>query len=508
MLDSKFNGKFTQILKIKSMVYKTNSNVFTITFLYPQTIQSFPEKDKALLYDFLKNYLKIQAKLEIKYQKSYLDEESVLIEVKKYLKKYHSSIFNIIDSNGIKVNISDNGTNLIISIPEYIYNSINIKVIQNNIVEYLKNIFFTSIFCNFISGEDIDDKNFDKNNQKKIDKKLAEIKPTPRYKVFNLVKISGKTIPPEPEFITNIKSTKLSVILAGKVENLSKKTYKRKNRNKEVEKIYYKFTLRDDNRYLNMIFFCPKVNENKMDKVVDGDSVIVIADIKKENGYLSGYIKSISFCEINTKIKNHFREKITTYKTIFPERFEKITQTNLFNLETKFNQEILDNTYVVFDIETTGLDVETCEIIEIGAVKIVSGKIIQKFQTLVKPKKLIPTYLTENVHGISNQMVQDCPRIESVIKDFFLFCKNAILVGYNVAFDMKFIQNVARNVGINFENKVEDVMVLAKQKIVSKNYKLSTIVKKLNITLDNAHRALFDALATAEVMLHLSQSEE
>jgi DNA polymerase-3 subunit alpha (Gram-positive type) len=159
----------------------------------------------------------------------------------------------------------------------------------------------------------------------------------------------------------------------------------------------------------------------------------------------------------------------------------------------------------VFDVETTGLDAETCEIIEIGAVKVSGGRIIEKFQTLVKPKKPISSLITD-ITGITNEMVADAPKIEGVIKDFCLFTKNTILAGYNVGFDVKFIQNAGREFGIKFQNEVQDVMVLARQKVQCKNYKLLTVVKTLNLTLDNAHRAFFDALATAEVLLELSKA--
>ena len=105
-------------------------------------------------------------------------------------------------------------------------------------------------------------------------------------------------------------------------------------------------------------------------------------------------------------------------------------------------------------------------------------------------------------------MVENAPSTEVAIKDFYLFTKGCVLSGYNVGFDMKFIQNAGKKFGISFLNEVQDVLELAREKLVLSNYKLSTVVKHLELELTNAHRALFDAIATAEVLLKLSVIEE
>ena len=92
-----------------------------------------------------------------------------------------------------------------------------------------------------------------------------------------------------------------------------------------------------------------------------------------------------------------------------------------------------------------------------------------------------------------------------ILKDFLTFVGDATLVGYNVWFDHRFIQNVAKRENITINNDVQDCLMEARQKLVNMpNYKLKTIVSHLGITLDNAHRALYDATATAEAFLALS----
>ena len=180
------------------------------------------------------------------------------------------------------------------------------------------------------------------------------------------------------------------------------------------------------------------------------------------------------------------------------------SQKNLFVKDAEYDDNISKNTFVVFDVETTGLDADTCELIEIGAVKVVNGVVSEKFQTLIKPKKKISDLITDITH-ITNEMVENAPISEQAIKDFYLFAKGTVLSGYNVGFDMKFIQNAGRDVGLKFENEVQDVMVLARQKVRSSNFKLGTVVKALGIELVDAHRAFNDAYATAKVLLKLSE---
>ncbi|MDY2696395.1 MAG: 3'-5' exonuclease, partial [Eubacteriales bacterium] len=93
---------------------------------------------------------------------------------------------------------------------------------------------------------------------------------------------------------------------------------------------------------------------------------------------------------------------------------------------------------------------------------------------------------------------------EEVIGDFLLFAGNSIMVGYNVNFDYQFIQITAQKIGKKFDNEFRDCMVDAKAKLFLPNYKLGTVVDHLGVNLNNAHRALHDATATAEAFLKLS----
>jgi len=158
---------------------------------------------------------------------------------------------------------------------------------------------------------------------------------------------------------------------------------------------------------------------------------------------------------------------------------------------------LINDTYVIFDTETTGLSAVYNKIIEIGAVKIQNGEIIDKFSTFVDPKVTISEKITE-ITGITNEMVQGAPLQDEALLKFKDFIGDSILVAHNARFDIGFL-----NVGLKVlgepgvTNPVIDTVELARFLYPSmKNYKLNTLCKALNIELNNHHRAYHDAEAT------------
>ena len=162
----------------------------------------------------------------------------------------------------------------------------------------------------------------------------------------------------------------------------------------------------------------------------------------------------------------------------------------------------LDDTFVVFDIETTGLSKEIESITEIGAVKVVDGKIIDRFSTFVNPERPIPAEITK-LTGITNEMVADAPVITEILPKFLEFCQDAVLVAHNANFDTGFIRlNAERKCGIEVKNTVLDTLELSRALLPElKKHKLDIVCEQLGVSLEGHHRAVNDAEATAEVFL-------
>lgn len=165
------------------------------------------------------------------------------------------------------------------------------------------------------------------------------------------------------------------------------------------------------------------------------------------------------------------------------------------------NNYSLEEEFVVFDIETTGLSSLNNRITEIGAVKIKNSVIVETFSKLINPVDSIPAKIVE-LTGITDEMVKNSPKIEEVLPEFISFIGDAPLVAHNVEFDIGFIRENARKLGLKTENMLFDTIKLAKVLIPDlKRHKLNTVAKKLGIKIGNHHRALDDATATAKIFI-------
>jgi len=165
-------------------------------------------------------------------------------------------------------------------------------------------------------------------------------------------------------------------------------------------------------------------------------------------------------------------------------------------------------TYVVFDLETTGLDPKCEKITEIGAVKIENGVITKTFSALVNPMKPIPPNITE-LTGISDDMVKDCPDISDAMPKFLEFCGNAVAVAHNAKFDTSFVKAECEKLDLEFNNQTMDTVELSKEMFPEeKKHNLGVLSERLNISLENHHRAVDDATATAEAFIKMMDMKE
>ena len=160
---------------------------------------------------------------------------------------------------------------------------------------------------------------------------------------------------------------------------------------------------------------------------------------------------------------------------------------------------IEDEIYVVFDIETTGFDPFNDKIIEIGAVKMRGKEIIGEFSEFVNPEIPIPPKITK-LTTITDEMVANAEKIETVLPKFLEFCANTTVVAHNAKFDVGFIKQKTIDQGLEYSPSVIDTLPLARTLLPELNkYGLASLVDYFEITLETHHRAVDDAKATAEV---------
>lgn len=163
-----------------------------------------------------------------------------------------------------------------------------------------------------------------------------------------------------------------------------------------------------------------------------------------------------------------------------------------------------DDTYVIFDLETTGLSPVNDRIIEIGAVKMCGGKVTDSFSTFVNPQIPIP-FNIESLTGISDSMVENAGTIEEILPEFLEFCKGAVMVAHNAGFDVGFIKEKTDSIlGRKFECTVVDTVALSRALLPSLGkFTLDHVAKALGVPPFNHHRAVDDAEACADIFAAL-----
>ncbi|WP_290776305.1 3'-5' exonuclease [Anaerofustis sp.] len=152
--------------------------------------------------------------------------------------------------------------------------------------------------------------------------------------------------------------------------------------------------------------------------------------------------------------------------------------------------------YCVIDIETTGLDPNENEIIEIGAIKVRNKEIISEYQTLVKPEKDTLSEKITDITGITSDMIKDKRTIKEVVPEFDDFIKGEILLGHNVNFDINFLyDNYERKSNLHISNDYVDLLKISRKISPEfENHKLETLLKKFDIKQNQAHRAVSDCI--------------
>ncbi|PSL21721.1 3'-5' exonuclease [Shimia abyssi] len=171
------------------------------------------------------------------------------------------------------------------------------------------------------------------------------------------------------------------------------------------------------------------------------------------------------------------------------------------------NTPLMDMTFVVFDSETTGLLPHKDEIVQLGAVRVLNGRIVagEQIDQLVNPGMTIPAASTK-VHHITNEMVANAPSIKPVADEFHHFARGSVIVAHNAPFDMAFLHRQAKSMEITWDHPILDTVLLSAVLFgASETHTLDALCDRLNVTIppDLRHTALGDAQATAEVLCHM-----
>jgi len=505
-LRKKYGDKY-DYLKLYDIVYDRENSQCIVTFLYPMTMREVNEEARREIEEFTKNYLSLNAEVKVKFKKSFNDFRILKKDIKRFIDDNFKAISIYLSEEQIEINEVGEKISIKLHIGEsikafYDSNKISAKVYQflneNNIGEFIVDSFV--------------DKDFEIEKEVGEVEVIVEAKRKVRYKVEYIKKIVGSNIAPEPELIKHQDKPKQGVILAGFVSNLSSKEYVAKSgKSKGQTKKLYTFTL-DDGKKLDCVYFASKSNEKNIESLENEMFILCLGNLEYGlTGKLTYYPRSMAYAAQKEKLVEVQEEEekttIDSHKqVVFAQKYNYTMQSDLFAKEVNYNDFIKNNTFVIYDLETTGLSPQDDEIIEIGAVKIENGEVTEYFSTFVEPTKPIPEEATK-INNITNEMVKGSPKMADALIDFYRFCQGSVVGGYNSDdFDNKFIKAGAKKVGFNFDNTFIDVMKIARQsKIGPKNFKLISVCQYLGIELVDAHRAYNDSFATAKVLLKLNE---
>ena len=214
-----------------------------------------------------------------------------------------------------------------------------------------------------------------------------------------------------------------------------------------------------------------------------------------------------SYCRILLPIAEPEREAAQRLDTLGrPEYYDFALFERAGEAHALDERRLTELTYTVFDAETTGLEpAEGDEIIQIGAVRIVNGRLLRNetFDQLVDPRRRLDR-ASVRIHGISEDMLLGQPTIDEVLPAFRAFCEDTVLVGHNAAFDMRFLQLKEQSTGVRFDQPLLDTLLLSEViHPAQESHQLEAIAERLGVRIEARHNALGDAIITAQVFLRM-----
>ena len=497
-------------LKLKDVVFNKGVRKLTATFLYNPTLFVVADKVEEI-ESLLKSLVPDNVIVETKFVRTNLDKANIALFVLNAITNNFPSLAKNFSLDDIKLSIDGTNVQVDLFIDPTVHEFTVRGGREKDIEDKLHENFFADFKvvlnkkADFVGGSGVDAIADNKEFEESI--KFFENKVL--YKIINVNHIVNKVEYNMALDFSKVNDAMSNCAVCGTLTKFEKRTYIRKTtrnaRTTEQERIFYTFTLMNDGKYLNGSIF-PRIAEEKKCEVVEvGRKVAMFGKFDNYKGRLNFTADSLCVCDFEKYVPPvKYKHVNQNYHTIIPEPYEDFEQGNMFGEDiSNLPKEVLEQDYVVFDFETTGLESAKDEIIEIGAVKISKGKIVSTFSTFVKPSVPIPAEITELTH-ITEEMVADAPAINYVLPDFYKYCYGCTLVAQNIAFDYGFLNAIGKKMLYNFDNPQKDTMIMARNKLRGlKNYKLGTICDYLGVSLVGAHRAVNDCLATAKVFLKL-----
>ena len=480
---------------IKSVTLDSADNSVTVTVI---TDKPFSETERQKITEILRGAVPVKFECKVRITKLSPDEDMVREKILEILRANFKTLAVTIDKKDISVVKKEEGFDFAVSVMR----GISTENIERVVVENLK-----KNFCGEFTGECIQNKKDASDIEIEEENENVEFEMPVRY--FNISKFSileGSEKQTVAVYLSDLNFESEKVVVCGRIEDISERNY---TNGKNQEKVYYNLFINDGTATFRVTYFPRQKNIEKIQKLKVGDSIVCTGKSELFNGFIRFTANSIDY---GAPPQNFVPEKRPSkpvpkyYSKVKPELFSDISQTDMFQ-DVSIPECLKGKTFIVFDLETTGLNSSPASgsidsIIEIGAFKIVDGEICESFFSFINPQKKLSEEII-SLTGITDAMLENAPKNEEVMPDFFKFCQGNILVGHNAAnFDFKFVDYYCSKLGYTLERKIIDTIPLAQELLFLSNYKLNTIADHFKISF-NHHRAIDDAYVTAKIFLEL-----
>ncbi|MGN0807412.1 MAG: exonuclease domain-containing protein [Candidatus Coproplasma sp.] len=463
------------------------------------TDKTYSDDDVAAAKKIIRKYVPEYFNCSVKVNKLTPDENMVEKKIFAIINEDNRQLAALITQDDIKVEKTERGFFFTITV---IHTSSYMSDVAGNICKRLK-----KCFCGEFEGRC-------KESAEKIDDIVVEEKhsnveyeiPVRYFEIADFTPIEGTTTPTTAVYLADLNFVADKVAVCGQIISVRERTITNAN---NKERIMFSFTINDMTASMRIAYFARQKSIEKIRELKVGDSVVLTCKTELYNGEIRPTAMTVDLGRVPNGFVPEKRQSKPVpkyYETVFPEPFVDFTQNDFFT-DTSMPECLTQNSFVVFDLETTGLNSSPSggnmdRIIEIGAFKIINGEIKESFSTFINPERKLSQEIIA-LTGISQEMVADAPTYQQVMPDFFKFIDGCYLVGHNAAnFDFKFIDYYCSICGYVPERKIFDTIPLSQQMLRLSNYKLNTVADYFGITF-NHHRAIDDALTTAKIFIEL-----
>ena len=481
-------------VKIENAVYYKKSKLLEVALLL---CVHFDDTDKALISKIIQEQLPFVS-LDLQLKKIVCDCDLLAKKILEFVAVQHKVLKDRIKACDISTVKEDDGViRIIFSFENEVCSHLEASGFTDSLNDFLHTCFCEKFIYQFKPRNDED--TTDILREEKVDYNRIEQIPARYFKVEAVTRLFDNNETDEVMYIADALERTGEIAIAGKIIGI-------KERETKTGKPFFILDFNDGTGRMSGTIFSTKDILKKMQKVQEGSEVVVVgnAEITPE-GYRRYTIKSLNYCELPKNFvyqERASRKPPETYLVVKPEPIQTVSQTDMFSMVDTTPECLKGKTFVVFDFETTGTMPQEDKITEIGAVKIVDGKIIERFATMINPERKIPDLIVE-LTGITDDMVANAPRFEEVAGDFYKFCHGAILIAHNLTFDYSFLKNMSKPLNYVYSNRVIDTLSMARAILPNLgHHKLNNICEYFGIELVH-HRAYNDAYATAQAFIEM-----